>query len=46
MRHARRLIITLIGVTFWCVAATTVAYAHPQGSRHGALISARFRAGF
>ena len=29
MRHARRLIITLIGVTFWCVAATTVAYAHP-----------------
>jgi hypothetical protein len=29
MRHARRLIITLIGVTFWCVAATTVAYAEP-----------------
>ena len=27
MRHARRLIITLIGVTFWCVAATTAAYA-------------------
>jgi hypothetical protein len=23
MRHARRLIITLVGVTFWCVAATT-----------------------
>ncbi len=29
MRHARRLIITLIGATFWCVAATTVAYAQP-----------------
>jgi len=29
MRHARRLIITLVGVTFWCVAATTAAYAQP-----------------
>ena len=27
MRHARRLIITLIGVTFWSVAATAVAFA-------------------
>ena len=27
MRHARRLIATLVGVAFWCVAATTVAYA-------------------
>ena len=27
MRHARRLIATVVGVAFWCVAATTVAYA-------------------
>lgn len=27
MRHARRFIATLIGIAFWCVAATTVAYA-------------------
>jgi hypothetical protein len=27
MRQARRLIITLVGVAFWCIAATTVAYA-------------------
>jgi len=27
MRHARRLIATLIGCATWCVAATSVAYA-------------------
>jgi hypothetical protein len=29
MRQARRLIATLVGVAFWCVAATEVAYARP-----------------
>jgi hypothetical protein len=27
MRHARRLIVTLIGVAIWCVAAAAGAYA-------------------
>jgi hypothetical protein len=27
MRHARRLIATVVGVAFWCVAVSTVAYA-------------------
>jgi len=30
MRHARRLIATLIGCATWCVAATSVAYAKPM----------------
>jgi len=29
MRHARRLIASIVGVALWCVATSSIAYAYP-----------------